>query len=92
MPKQTEVEFKLLDGDVVLYKRSKSDVWQARLRIGGKWKRATTKARNFEDAKVAAKELFYDNRTKHKNNIPIITSRFGAVSVVRLIGTGAEVP
>lgn len=51
------------DGDVVLYRRVHSHVWQCRYRLlAGKWLRASTKQRNLKDAALKACELYDEAR------------------------------
>jgi hypothetical protein len=68
------------DGDILLYKRVKSSVWQAKFKIGSRWVRATTKLDDLEKAKAAAKDLFTEYKFKEKHELPVITKRFADVA------------
>ena len=56
------------DGDIKLYKRARSRVWQATFNIDGHWVRVSTKCKDLEKAKVEAKKLMmeYQFRQKHQ--------------------------
>jgi len=71
------------DGDILLYKRVKSSVWQAKFKIGSRWVRTTTKLDDLEKAKAAAKDLFTEYKFKEKHELPVITKRF--VDVARFV-------
>ena len=64
----------------MLYKRSKTRKWQARFRIGGYWKRITTKCNNLDEAKSKAIEQYMECMFKHKHGIPNVTKRFADVA------------
>lgn len=66
----------------MLYKRSKTRKWQARFRIGGYWKRITTKCNNLDEAKSNAIEQYMECMFKHKHGIPTVSKRF--VDVAKL--------
>jgi len=55
MPKLSPQTVILNDGDLKLYKRARSKAWQATFNIDGHWVRISTKCRDLEEAKVAAK-------------------------------------
>ena len=55
----------LLENTVVVYKRERSAVWQARLRLDdGTWHRVSTKTGDFDEAVDRAKVLYYEARVK----------------------------
>lgn len=68
------------DGDILLYKRARSSVWQAKFKIGSRWVRTTTKLDDLEKAKAAAKDLFTEYKFKQKHELPVITKRFADVA------------
>lgn len=69
------------DGDVVLYKRGRSSLWQARLRLpSGKWKRISTKKSVVEDAAKVACERYDEIRFLSSKNMPIESKRFTEVA------------
>jgi len=50
----------LCSGDVVLFKRKNSKVWQARIkRYSGNWLDVTTKENDFDKAKKAAEKQYH---------------------------------
>ncbi len=70
-----------LDGKITLYKRERSSVWQARLKLAnGKWHRTTTKKHDLEEAKERALEIYYEVKTKAENKIPQVSRRFSNVA------------
>lgn len=71
----------LRDGEVVLYKRASSKVWQARFKLSdSKWHRISTKQRNIDYASKAACEAYDRARFLKDENIPISSKRFDAVA------------
>jgi integrase len=89
----------LLDGDVRLTRRKNSAAWQAAFKIGDRWVRVTTKARQLADAKETAKTLYMEYRFKAKHDLPIVSKRFDAVARLAVLdmqtqldaGTGRKV-
>ena len=80
MPKLSLASVTLLDGAVVLYKRSRTRKWQARFKVGGYWKRITTKSNNLDEAKGNAIEQYMECIFKHKHGIPTVSKRFADVA------------
>jgi integrase len=69
------------DGEVVLYKRTTSKVWQARFKLNdSKWHRVSTKQRNVDYATKAACEAYDRARFLKAENLPITSKRFDAVA------------
>jgi integrase len=69
------------DGNVVLYKRDRSNKWQARVKLpNGKWKRISTKKNDIKFAKEIACDQYDDFRFKVKNKLPLDTKRFSIVA------------
>ena len=66
----------MLDGNIVLYRRTRTRKWQARFKIGSYWKRVTTKCLNLENAKDVALEHYMECMFKHRHGIPAVTKRF----------------
>ena len=66
----------MLDGNIVLYRRTRTRKWQARFKIGSYWKRITTKSNDLENAKDTALEHYMECMFKHKHGIPAVTKRF----------------
>lgn len=82
MPKLAPNTVTVLDGDVRLYKRKRSRLWQATFKMGGRWKHVTTKCKQLADAKKRARELYYEYQAREKNGLPIISKRFADVAKV----------
>ena len=74
----------LCEGEVALYKRTKSktDCWYPRFKNErtGKWKKFSTKTTDLEAAKDAAKTQFAVRKELLKNNIELDTKRFSFVA------------
>ena len=69
------------DGNVVLYKRDRSNKWQARVKLpNGKWKRISTKTNDIRLAKDIACDQYDDFRFRVKNKLPLNTKRFSIVA------------
>ena len=65
------------DGDVVLYKRPDSGVWQCRYKLlNGAWQRFSTKQRNLVDAARRGCELYDEARFRERNGLAPIARRF----------------
>ena len=60
----------------MLYKRSRTRKWQARFKVGGYWKRITTKCIDLDKAKDIALEHYMECMFKHKHGIPAVTKCF----------------
>ena len=76
MPKLSPASVTMLDGNIVLYRRTRTRKWQARFKIGNYWKRITTKCLDLENAKDTALEQYMECMFKHKHGIPAVTKRF----------------
>lgn len=71
------------DGEVVLYKRADSKIWQARFKLkDGKWHRISTKQRNLEYATQTACEAYDRARFLKAENLPIVSKRFDAIAKI----------
>jgi integrase len=72
---------RLRDGEVVLYRRSRSERWQARFKLfSRKWHRVTTHHTNIEYAIRAACEAYDEARFRERLGLPISTRSFGDVA------------
>ena len=80
MPKLSPASVTLLDGVVVLYKRSRTRKWQARFKVGNYWKRITTKSNDLENAKDVALEHYMECMFKHRHGIPAVSKRFADIA------------
>ena len=71
----------LLGNSVVVYKRERSGIWQARLRLDdGTWHRVSTKTGDIDEAVDRATVLYYEARVKAQNKLPQSTRKFASVA------------
>ena len=80
MPKLSSETVTLLDGDIRVFKRPRSRVWQATFKMDGTWVRVSTKCEQLSDAKEAARELYIEYKIRQKNELPVISKRFANVA------------
>lgn len=80
MSAKNETTHIVSDGELVLYKRERSSIWQCRYKVGGVWQRASTKERNLKDAKEVAKELWITAEIRKRDNLPVVTRKFRDVA------------
>ena len=66
----------LMDGEVRLFKRKHSKVWQVAFTLDGRQVRVSSKKRIVKDAVTAAREIYLDYRFRQKNGLPVISKRF----------------
>ena len=72
---------KMRDGEVVLYKRSDSDIWQSRYRTPDrKWHRLSTKRIRIADAKAIACEIYDKARFLNSQGLVSVSRRFRDVA------------
>lgn len=82
----------LRDGEVVLYKRERSSVWQMRYRIFDRqWRRVSTKHRNLEYAVRIAGELYDEARFRERLGITQSNKKFSNVAKVTLEDLDREI-
>lgn len=82
MPKLNPNTPTLMDGEVRLFKRKRSSIWQVVFMMDGRQVRVSTKKRILQDAKEAAREIYLDYRFRQKNGLPIISKRFADVAAL----------
>ena len=71
----------LRDGEVVLYKHARSNVWQVRFKLFDRqWHRHSTKHYNLQFAKQVACEMYDEARFKERIGVPVVSRRFDAVA------------
>lgn len=71
----------VMPGQVVLYKRERSSVWQCRYKgKDKKWYRTSTNETDQKAAANAALRLYYEGAVKRENKLPINTKRFDSVA------------
>mgnify|MGYP006284927305 CR=1 FL=1 len=69
------------DGCVVLYKRTRSSVWQVRFKLFSRvWHRYTTKYKDLAFAKRVAGEMYDRAKFREEAGLPMRSKRFGAVA------------
>lgn len=82
---RTENLIYLRDGDVVLYKRERSSVWQMRYRLYDKqWRRVSTKHRNIDYAVRVAGDIYDEARFRERLGLSFTRRKFGAIAKVCL--------
>ena len=82
----------LRDGAVVLYRRSRSSIWQVRYRLANRhWQRSTTGHRELHYAQQIATTMYDRARFKEELGIPQTTRRFGAAAAQCLLQLAAEI-
>jgi integrase len=75
----------LRDGDVVLYKRERSSVWQMRYRLYDKeWRRVSTKHRNIDYAVRVAGDIYDEARFRERLGLSFTRRKFGTIAKVCL--------
>lgn len=83
---------KIRDGEVVLYKRSGSSKWQARLKLpDGIWQRISTKRGNLNEAKRIAGEAYDRARFREKEGLAPVTRRFREVAKLTISALEARI-
>jgi integrase len=75
----------LLDGDVKVYKRGNSKLWQATFKIDQHWVRISTGKRDLEDAKLVARDQYLEYRFRAKHELPVVTKRFEDVARLAIL-------
>lgn len=80
MSAKKETTHIITEGELVLYRRERSSIWQCRYKVGGVWQRASTKVRKLQEAKEVAKELRITAEIRKRDNLPVITRKFRDVA------------
>ena len=71
----------LRDGDVVLYRISRSRYWQARYKLlNGKWLRFSTRQRRYQDAAHIACERYDEARFRERMGLAPVVKRFSDIA------------
>lgn len=97
MPKKNKSTKTLLERELILYRRERSDVWQCRYKVDGKWQRITTNERNEVKARRKAKDLMVEAEIRRRANIPAITryfrdmARFAIEKMNKVLASGVAV-
>jgi tRNA U38,U39,U40 pseudouridine synthase TruA len=80
MPKLSPNSVTVLDGDVVLTRRTESEKWRARFKLDGRWIRCSTKEKNLDRAKEIAKDRYQESKYRVRLGIPAQSKRFKDVA------------
>ena len=80
MPEIADTTEVLMERELVVYRRERSNIWQCRFKVDGVWQRATTKERDLAKAKVKAKELMIEAEIRKRSNLPVINRKFRVVA------------
>jgi len=80
MAQQLDTTHVLLENELIIYRREHSGIWQCRYKVDGKWQRTSTKQYDISKAKVKAKDLMVEAEIRKRNNIPVLTRRFGDIA------------
>ena len=80
MPKLSPNSIPVVEGKVVLFKRPRSPLYQARFRIRNKWVRMSTRTDLLEEAKSVAADAYMEAKFKEKNDLPVVTRKFRSVA------------
>lgn len=71
----------VIEGAVVIYKRTRSHRWQCRYKLDdGKWRRTSTRHPDQAEAKKAALKIYYEGQVKRANRLPVDAKRFDSVA------------
>lgn len=68
------------EGELVVYRRERSSIWQCRYKVDGVWQRASTKERKLKEAKEVAKSIKIRAEIRKHDNLPVITRKFRDVA------------
>ena len=82
MPPRSATTHVIAHNRLVVYRRSRSSIWQCRYKIGNTWQRGTTKETDLELAKDRAWDLMREAEFRLKHNLPAISRRFRDVAAL----------
>ena len=80
MAEKNETTHTLLDRELIVYRRERSNIWQCRFKVDGIWQRASTKERDLKKAKTKANELRIEAEIRKRSDLPVITRKFRDVA------------
>lgn len=80
MPQKSATTNILMEKELVVYRRERSNIWQCRFKVDGVWQRATTKEHDLAKAKIIAKNLMIEAEIRKRSNLPVITRKFRNVA------------
>ena len=70
----------MMEGELVVYQRERSTIWQCRYKVGNVWQRASTKQHDLKKAKAAARDLQLTAEIRKRDNLPVVTRKFRHVA------------
>ena len=80
MPEPKQTTHTLIERELIVYRRERSNIWQCRFKVDGIWQRASTKHSDLKKAKVQAHELRIEAEIRRRSNLPVITRKFRDVA------------
>lgn len=80
MAQQAATTHTIIPKQLIVYRRERSDVWQCRFKVDGKWQRASTKCTELQSAIKRANELLIEAEIRKRSNLPVITRKFRDVA------------
>ena len=80
MPEKLATTHAIIPNALVVYRRSRSSIWQCRFKVGDLWQRASTKQRELKKAIQTARELMVSAEIRKRDNLPVVTRRFKDVA------------
>lgn len=80
MPEPKETTHTLIERELIVYRRERSNIWQCRFKVDGVWQRASTKHSDLKKAKARAHELRMEAEIRKRSNLPVITRKFRDVA------------
>jgi integrase len=84
MAEKIDTTHVILDNELIVYRRERSNIWQCRFKVDGTWIRASTKEHNLKKAKAQANELRIVAEIRKRSNLPVITRKFRDVAKLAL--------
>ena len=90
MPEKIDTTHAVLDRQLIVYRRERSDVWQCRYKVDGIWQRASTKERELNKAKNKALELRMEAEIRKRSNLPVVTRKFSSIAKLAIERMNAE--
>ena len=70
----------MMEGELVIYQRERSTIWQCRYKVGNVWQRASTKQHDLKKAKAAARDIQLTAEIRKRDNLPVVTRKFRHVA------------
>ena len=80
MAQQAATTHTVIPRQLIVYQRERSDVWQCRFKVDGKWLRASTHCVDLQPAIKRANELLIEAEIRKRSNLPVITRKFRDVA------------